>query len=576
MPGNRQSPGVVFGGPFTAGTGGMMAQDTVGLVIRTGHVELLVMEGRRVASSVRVPMEGEEPQHLTQAIHQAVAASRLKVTRLAVSVEHPGVLFRSFTLPILPKAEWDAAVQFEARRYIPFKTESLLWDYHAVSSSTAKRIEVVFAAIPREVFRALQESLAAAGIHPTVVEPRSLSLARLAEPAKGGSANDAVCLVDVEQDTAHLAIVKSGVPHLTRDISLVPRLDLPPSNPAETGAGIEPPPPVGVPVPSPREGGGDPLEAQAASAAGDPRVQRLLSELSVSMDFFMREYPSTRIVRVVLFGAKDLIDAWCERLSGQLVCPAEAGSDVLAQRVSGDLELSFASAAGLLARGNGRGTVQLDFLKRSLTKAPGARRAFASGNPLIARLVASLNMPPQAAACAALVVGFLLVLWVSGSLRVGAARRQLQQLAAARQELNGGLSQLPADALVPLKEQTDAQVILLKTIMEQRVSLAAKLDALAHSLPDGVWLTGLTFEDPMDPVTGRGRPRLLVEGACLLGETGKELRAIQAFEDTMQRNPRFVEGFSTAQLDQISVESSPSSQYTYRTFQLNCQSERRL
>ena len=53
------------------------------------------------------------------------------------------------------------------------------------------------------------------------------SLARLAEPAKGSGGDAFVCLVDVEEDVAHLAIVKHGVPYLTRDISLLPAVTLP-------------------------------------------------------------------------------------------------------------------------------------------------------------------------------------------------------------------------------------------------------------------------------------------------------------------------------------------------------------
>ena len=526
-----------------------LSKTSAGLVIRARAIECLVMDGKRVVSTAQVPIEGEEPRHLTEALQQVLAQAGLKARRLAVSVENPGVLFRSFTLPVLPKPEWDAAVQFEARRYIPFKTEALIWDYHAVLSSATKRIEVVFAAIPREVFGVLQEALAAAGVHPAVIEPRSLSLARLVAPAKGGSSTDAVCLVDVEPDVAHLAIVKDGLPHLTRDISLLPRrTDLPAPDPS--GAGQPP-------------------------APADQRAEQLLSELNVSIDFFVREYPSTRMSRVVLFGETALIKPWCQRLTGRLACPVESGDGLLAERGLGALEPSFASAAGLLQERRAGGGAALDFLKRSLAQAHAPPRPLVAGKTLAARLVNSLN-PLQLAGCGALVIGCLVLFWVAGSLRVGAARRHLQALVASRQDVASELSGLSGDALVPINAQATAQLALLRQVMDRRVSMAAKLDALAHALPDGVWLTGLTFEDALDPETGMGRPHLLIQGACLLGDSGKELQAIQAFEQQVQQDPRFLEGFSAAQLDQISVEPNPLHQYTYRTFQLNCASGRQL
>jgi len=515
-----------------------------GLVVRASGLELLVLEGPRVVASARVPIEGSQPDRLAQAIRAAVAATGLKAKKLAVAIESPDVLFRFFTLPVLPKAEWETAVPFEARRYIPFKTDALVWDYRVIQRAEAKRMEVVFAAIQRETFSAVQEALAAAGLQATVVEPRSVSLARLVGAAQGAEADAFVCLVDVEEDVAHLSIVNGGIPYLTRDISLLPTLALP--------AGQEAP----------------------AAEPTDLRVQRLLSELSVSLDFFMRENPSTRVSRVVLCGPRMLVEPWCQWLSGKLACPVESGSGLLAAQVQGELELGLASAVGLLcAAGRGR-EGSIDFLKRNLMRGPQAERPMPRLAVSVPELVAAMKTP-QAAAGAAALVGLLGLLWVAGSVQVAAARRQLSQLAASRPDVGWGLSHLSKEALVPLKESATAQVTLLAQVTDRRVSAAAKLDALARTVPDGVWLNGLSFEDPVDTAMGTRRPKLMVHGACLLGEAGKELDTIQAFEEQMKRTPTFFEGFTTAQLEQITEKTDGKAprQYSYRTFQLHCKAE---
>lgn len=531
------------------------AKAAAGLVIRASSLELVAMGGRQVVASARVPIEGEGPEPLSRAIQRALTQCGLKTKKLAVAIEHPGVLFRSFTMPLLPNAEWESAVQFEARRYIPFKTESLVWDYHAVQSQDAKQLEVVFAAIPREAFRLVQDALTAAGLQPSVIEPRSVSLARLARAATGAASHEPVCLVDVEPEVAHLAIVKHGVPYLTRDISLLPK-----AGPAAA---------EGAPQPSADEPG-EPV---------DQRAQRLLSELSVSMDFFVREYPSTTISRVLLFGERQLVEPWCHLLSGKLSCPVEPGTLMGVQSAQGELPLSFASAVGLLERvGNGR-EASIDFLKRGLVKAPqGERPSLAQLTQPVSRAeLASTLRTPQAAVCAAALAGLLGIAWLLGSLRVGAVRRQVSQLVASRPDVGWGLHQMTPEALAPLKEAAAAQVRFLAQVMEQRVSAAAKLDALARSLPDGMWLNGLTFEDRIDRATGASQPRLVIHGACLLGEGGKELAMIQQFEDEMKRNPVFFSGFSVAQLERINTKADEASnQYTYHTFELNCDAGRRL
>ena len=532
------------------------AKPSAGLVVRSRALELLAMEGRRVAASVRVPIEGDQPGHLTEAIRKALAAANLKSKKLAVALEHQEVLFRCFTLPVIPRGEWDAAIQFEARRYIPFKTESLVWDYRVVQQhAEAKQMEVVFAAVPRESLRVVQDALTAAGVQPTVIEPRSASLARLAEPLKGQAANEFVCLVDVEPEVAHLAIVKAGTPYLTRDIGLLPNVRLPL-------------PDAGAATPS------DAAPAQAAEPA-DPKVQRLLSELSVSMDFFMREYPSTTISRILLCGDRQVVEPWCQWLSGKLSCPVESAGRLVAAHVQGDLEPSFASALGVL---QGAAGTSFDFLKRSAVKTPqeAGRAQAAKQMPSTAELLTALKAPKMAAGAAALVV-LLAALWALDGLRVAAARRQLSQLVAARPDVGWGLSQMPPEALAPIKEAATAQFGFLAQLMDHRVSAAAKLDALARSLPEGVWVNGLTFQDAIDGATGTSRPRLAIHGACFLGERGKELETIQQFEDAMKRDPVFFSGFSVSQLESISTKSDPAwDRYTYHTFQLNCDANRKL
>ena len=133
---------------------------------------------------------------------------------------------------------------------------------------------------------------------------------------------------------------------------------------------------------------------------------------------------------------------------------------------------------------------------------------------------------------------------------------------------------MSATELQDMQNRAQAQVTLLKTIMDQRVSVAAKLDALVRSMPDGVWLTKLSFDNTLDG-DGRSRARLVIGGACYLSEASKELTAIQQFEQQVKPNPKFFSGFAAAQLNQNSAED-PLSQHSYRTFELSCNSDRNL
>src|SRR3989338_4779787 len=177
------------------------ASPLVGIVIRAHDIELLALQGRQAAARVRVPLEGPDAHQLGNAIRQALEAGSVRAKRVAVSVPSQEVLLRFFTMPVVPKPEWDAAVQFEARRYIPFKTEQLVWASHVVPLPRANRLDVVFAAISRELFQKIQEACLIAGVQAALIEHRGPSLARLLEPEKAQAPDEFACIVDVEEET---------------------------------------------------------------------------------------------------------------------------------------------------------------------------------------------------------------------------------------------------------------------------------------------------------------------------------------------------------------------------------------
>lgn len=529
------------------------AGTTAGLVIRSGEVEILAMKGKTVTSRVRVAIEGKDDGHLVSAIQQARAAANLKAKRLAVSMPSQDVLFRFFTVPAVPKNELDSVVQFEARKYIPFRMETLIWSYAATPVKGANQMEIVFSAMSRDLFRQLQDACIAAGVHPSLMEPRSVSLSRLIPPSK--SAKEFVCLVEVEAGAAHLAIVKDHLPYLTRDIVFARVADTGPEGPgqeATPGAAAEPAPPAGP----------------------DPRAERLRSELSVSMNFFLREYPSTTIERIVLFGEETVVGPWCRWLTDQLHCIVELGNTVVDPKVDGGLPLTFAPALGLLEAARRPAAAPLDFLPRSTVKSAAPQPVQARLPKLsLGQILATIKSPQGVMAM--ILSACLLGGWAFlEGLSVSAERTQLTQLVQARPDVDARLNAMSGEELKSLKENAENQLKFLKQLIEQRVAVATKLDALAHALPDGLWLTHLSFEDAVTP-SGRSEARMTIRGACYLDQPDQEMGAIHRFEEQVKRDQRFLSGFSVAQVDQIDAQRTPEEK-TYRAFQLNCNPARAL
>jgi hypothetical protein len=524
----------------------MFSKPSCGLVIRANEVELLAMQGPRVLSRVRVPIEGSEREDLGRAVRQAVAAAGFKPTTTAVALPTEEVLVRCFSMPPLPPGEREAAIQFEARKYIPFRMEGLVWEFHAVEVKDPPKLDVVFLAIQREVLQTIREVLEEAGVEPVRMEPRSVSLSRLAAKAGGRGAEGSgfVCVVEMAQHEAHLVIAKGGVPYLTRDVHFA-------------GEG-------GTAGPS---GGG---------AKSESDFQRLVSELRVSLDFFTREHPATVISKVILVGEEERVASWHPALVGALGSLVEVGRTLLGRRLGGELPLSLASAVGLL---KGRqeahgGAAWGDLLRRSLTEPSraGGRRI----PPVIGELARQFSSA-RGMAVGAMAAGILFLVWLFGWHQVGTAQGRLAELIRQRPMLIEPIPEVDDEGLAALTAQVQERRELLRRLVVQRVGVTAKLDALPRVLSDGMWLTGLAFEEWPDEA-GRSRLSLKANGACYLAQAGKELGAIRAFEDGVKRHAELVSGFTVARVEQINEQAYQSGRRTgsYRTFQLHCRSDARL
>lgn len=116
----------------------------IGIALSADAVELVEISKNQLTQHVRVPIEGAEDEPVIAALRQIASSLPAGTSGVAVSLPSQDILLRFFSLPLLPKSEWEAAIKFEARKHIPFRTDELVWDYHALEDRAHKQISVVF------------------------------------------------------------------------------------------------------------------------------------------------------------------------------------------------------------------------------------------------------------------------------------------------------------------------------------------------------------------------------------------------------------------------------------------------
>ena len=545
-----------------------MARVSVGLVLRSTSVEVFevrqgLVGGVRLEKliSMPIPPHGSGGESINTAVVEAIRAAidgaDVKGAHLGVSVPSQDVLVRSFTMPVLPQEEWRTAVQFEARKYIPFKTEELVWDFHAVEDPATKQLRVLFVGIRSQRLSEIQEWLSAADVKPAFIEAQSVSLARLATqetPSGTSQQREFVGVVDVESDTAHLVIVKDGAPYFARDIHLKPSAGV---GAPETAGGLS--------------GGGAP---------SDSRAETLLRELHVSLEFFTHEHGGVAPMhQLIIFGEEATIAPWCAELAGQLPCPVVMGALPIKERRGQPVDLQLACVVGLALRDFRVSKVQLDFLQASVARAmPKARlltpsqRLLKAESKLIRKLLRSAVRPAVMQALTALLA--LTVFAAIGDQRVASAKSDVAKQIRSFPDAGWGLERFSLPTLQAIQSRAESYLAFLRTNVETRTFVTEKLSALAKLLPEGVWVEGLTYQAKVGP-TGDGQPTLTLHGACFLPGSADELDVISDFVQRMKQDAALFQGFETVQLGEITIAEEPTQHYAYRAFQLSCSSERR-
>lgn len=517
-----------------------MLGSNVGLMLRAQAVEAAeVLRGLKGVKTARVPVTaGTAGDAVPQAIRAVLERAQITAKRLPVAIPSEDVLLRFFTLPLLPKSEWRTAVQFEVRKYIPFKVDELVWVFHVVEQKQARQLQVAFLGVRADRLQRLQQWLSAAGVQPSCLEPHPVTLARLAPKSSKGTEASFTAIMEVEADAAHVVIAQDQVPYFSRDISLkAPEAEAAPGAPA------------------------------AAS-----RAERLLSELSVSMDFFKRAQPSAAVTRVVVFGEEATVGPWVQAWAAELGCPVELGRLPLAPPPATPTGLDWAPVLGLCLNTR-RGP--FDFLAAGTAKA--------AAKPLTAPLKLSLSEADliplakrmarpaawQAAVAAVLLAGFAFLSYQ----QVDAERQRLRGAVKALPDVGWQLKHRPMEELEPLRDQVHQRLEVLRKIVQQRVSVTRKLEGLTKALPNGIWLEGLTYQDQL-AAAGESHPVLTLRGACYLSESGNELEAISGFTQRIKQDRGFFQGFAVAQLGGVTQAKDDTQQHTYWKFQLTSESNR--
>ncbi|OGX45180.1 MAG: hypothetical protein A3G38_04730 [Omnitrophica WOR_2 bacterium RIFCSPLOWO2_12_FULL_51_8] len=433
------------------------------------------------------------------------------------------LIIRTFQMPVLPRQEMQSAINFEAKKYIPFKIEEVIADFQIKLDRLSHTSLVLYIGIKKETLDRHISILNQLDLKINAVEYSAFSILRCLKLAGlNGRGVVGVLAADLkEEDEINFMVLEDGFPLFSRDISLTAGHPEP--------QGKLPEKPVNIP------------EA----------LEKLKNETRVSLDYYHRKFPTKTIKKMYLLSCQ------------------ESRQDIVAFIT----ELGFAAHFIDIAQTIDKSVpYALTFLKAYCASLSRVLKAEPKLNLLAARerlavlkektgekdLFAGLRDLRLDFRVVSLSIAICLSTFIYGSYQKRPLQKELADIRSARVQVASVGQETGYDELVKEELERRQKIENLDKLVKKQFYLTDQLNIIPRVLPAGVWLTQLTFRKVED-----NRAELTLQGRVYLADSGQEIETVNKFVSNLKGSPdftRYYKNINIVSLDraQFAGESSTS------------------
>ena len=434
-------------------------------------------------------------EYTIEAIRRVFKENNIKPGNVITAIPSEEAMVRYFQMPKIPKQERSNAVNFEAKRYIPFRMEEVISDFQVVPSKTVQNsMDVVFVAVKKNTVEQYLNMLNTAGVRAIIMEPAPFSLMRAFNAAQQIDVKVNTAIVDININTLNVNILRNGVPYIIRDIPLV---DI-----------------------SPEE------------KSLEPVFEKILAEIKLSFDFYEKQFPSEVIDKIIIY-SKLPLENWHELVGKELQIPVEVGDPLRGIRVkSGIVPARVAICFGLALRGISEPFIEINLCKGKLL--------------VYKRKELFLKMIFLEASAA---VFLLIVLKVFTIRAVAPLSNELNKTLSERPKAEVNVKSDSIPELEKIKNEMEARKNTLENLIAARTYLTPRLDELAKLLPQNMWLSEISFEEKIDKKNTSKITRFFnIKGYYIIDEKMGDKDVVNNFLDKLKDSNTINKGMSRADI----------------------------
>ncbi len=168
-------------------------------------------------------VDGEimDRQVVVDSIRNLMESRSIREKRVATAVSGRAVIVKKILMDRLGEDDAREAIHWEAEQHVPYDVSDVVLDFQILKTDVGpKQMQVLLVAAKKEMVNVHVDLIKEAGLIPDLIDVDAFAVQNALEANYDFTPEDVITFVNIGAERTNVSIVKDGVPHFTKDLSL--------------------------------------------------------------------------------------------------------------------------------------------------------------------------------------------------------------------------------------------------------------------------------------------------------------------------------------------------------------------
>ncbi len=508
---------------------------TLGIYFGPKAISIVETKGRKLINNIQISQStiftGELEEQVPGEVKiigiialfkEELRKNKIEAKEATLCLSGKDLIIRTFEIPVLPRDELASAINFEVKKYIPFKVEDLISGFQLKFDKITRTNIVLFMGIKKETLDRYISILNQLNIKINAIEYSAFSVLRSLK-LSGLSDNAVVGILEADlqgKDEVNFVVLEHGFPLFSCDIAL------------SNGHGQV----------------GENEETEQGVT-----LEKLKTEIGVSLDYYHRKFPAKNIKKIYyLFNQEHHSDI--EAFMADVGLTAKFID--IDRRMGKTVPYSLSFIKGYTAS---LSKIVKNNLTVNLLAAQKKAKSLKEREKETVSLFQGLRLDSRAVF---LGLAICIATFGFGLYRMRALHKELNRIVSLRLPVSTVNTQAPYEELNSIDSEYKKKLHTVDNLIMKQVYLTELLDILSSGLPKGAWLTSISFKKE------ETKTELSFDGMVYLGDSDKEFVTLNQFITDLKGNPEFSKYFKEVNI--ASLDRRQVGDLTMINFVISC------